>query len=125
MFPLPYCLLGVALLLPLSFLSAKTYIWTDVNGQKIEAAFVRSTADSVTISIDGQELDLPLDSLSAFSKALALKLKAELDSNTSPPPPKTYTLGRTCRAESSKPNLLKQPAQRLNYCGTVSPSSYR
>lgn len=88
MFPLPYCLLWVALLLPLSFLSAKTYIWTDVNGQKIEAAFVRSTADSVTISIDGQELDLPLDSLSAFSKALALKLKAELGSNTSPPPPK-------------------------------------
>ena len=58
MFPVPYVLLGVALLLPLSFLSAKTYIWTDTNGQQIEAEFVRSTADTLTISMQGQELDL-------------------------------------------------------------------
>ena len=73
MFPVPYVLLGVALLLPLSFLSAKTYIWTDTNGQQIEAEFVRSTADTLTISMQGQELDLPLNSLSVFSKALAIK----------------------------------------------------
>ena len=77
MFPIPYVLLAVALLLPLSFLSAKTYIWTDTNGQQIEAEFVRSTADTLTISMQGQELDLPLNSLSVFSKALAIKLRSE------------------------------------------------
>ena len=77
MFPLPYFFLGLATLLSLSFLSAKTYIWTDTNGQEIEAEFVRSTADTVTISMQGQELDLPLNSLSVFSKALAIKLRAE------------------------------------------------
>ena len=77
MFPLPFFLLGVALLLPLTFLSAKTYIWTDTNGQQIEAEFVRCGADTLTISIQGQELDLPINSLSAFSKALAIKLRSE------------------------------------------------
>jgi len=77
MFPVPYVLLGALLLLPLSFLSAKTYIWTDTNGQQIEAEFVRSSADTLTISMQGQELDLPLNSLSVFSKALAIKLRPE------------------------------------------------
>jgi len=77
MFPVPFVLLGVALLLPLSFISAKTYIWTDTNGQQIEAEFVRSTEDTLTISMQGQELDLPLNSLSVFSKALAIKLRSE------------------------------------------------
>jgi hypothetical protein len=77
MFPIHYFILGVALLLPLSFLSAKTYIWTDTNGQQIEAEFVRSTSDTLTISMHGQELDLPLNSLSVFSRALAIKLRSE------------------------------------------------
>jgi hypothetical protein len=77
MFPIPYILLGFVLLLPLSFLSAKTYIWTDTNGQQIEAEFVRCSADTLTISMQGQELDLPIGSLSAFSKALAIKLRSE------------------------------------------------
>ena len=77
MFPIPYFILGIALLVPLSFLSAKTYIWTDTNGQQIEAEFVRSTAETLTISLQGQELDLPLNSLSVFSKALAIKLRSE------------------------------------------------
>ena len=61
----------------LSLLSAKTYIWTDTNGQQIEAEFVRCSADTLTISMQGQELDLPINSLSAFSKALAIKLRTE------------------------------------------------
>lgn len=69
---------------------AKTYVWTDVNGQKIEAEFVRADASSVTISMEGQELDLPLDSLSAFSKALAIKLSKEASvSQTMPQPAQT------------------------------------
>ena len=54
MFPIPYALLGVALLLPLSLLSAKTSIWTDTNGQQIEAEFVHCSADTLTISMQGQ-----------------------------------------------------------------------
>lgn len=82
-------------------LYSKSYIWTDVNGQKIEAEFVRSSSSILTISIEGQELDLPLDSLSAFSKALALKL-----GNQNEPPtvqPKKYPWkdlqGRVIEAE--------------------------
>ena len=77
MYPIPHFLLGLALLLPLTFLSAKTYIWTDTNGQQIEAEFVRCSTDMLTISMQGQELDLPINSLSAFSKALAIKLRSE------------------------------------------------
>ena len=80
--------LGITVFSILPSLYSKSYIWTDVNGQKIEAEFVRSSSSILTISIEGQELDLPLDSLSAFSKALALKL-----GNQNEPPtvqPKKY-----------------------------------
>jgi len=69
---------------------AKTYVWTDLNGQKIEAEFVRADESTVTISMEGQELDLPLDSLSGFSKALAIKLRKEASvSQTMPQPAQT------------------------------------
>ena len=69
---------------------AKIYVWTDLNGQKIEAEFVRADESTVTISMEGQELDLPLDSLSGFSKALAIKLRKEASvSQTMPQPAQT------------------------------------
>lgn len=93
--------LGITVFSILPSLYSKSYIWTDVNGQKIEAEFVRSSSSILTISIEGQELDLPLDSLSAFSKALALKLR-----NQNEPPtvqPKKYPWkdlqGRVIEAE--------------------------
>ena len=96
-----FILLGVTVLFILPTLYSKSYIWTDVNGQKIEADFVRSSSSTLTISIEGQELDLPLDSLSAFSKALAIKL-----GNQNEPPavqPKKYPWkdlqGRVIEAE--------------------------
>ena len=96
-----FILLGVTVLFILPTLYSKSYIWTDVNGQKIEADFVRSSSSTLTISIEGQELDLPLNSLSAFSKALAIKL-----GNQNEPPavqPKKYPWkdlqGRVIEAE--------------------------
>ena len=93
--------LGITVFSILPSLYSKSYIWADVNGQKIEAEFVRSSSSILTISIEGQELDLPLDSLSAFSKALALKL-----GNQNEPPtvqPKKYPWkdlqGRVIEAE--------------------------
>lgn len=71
---------------------AKTYVWTDLNGQKIEAEFVRADESTVTISMEGQELDLPLDSLSGFSKALAIKLRKESKTSQSATPPALMTL---------------------------------
>ena len=102
MLPIPYFLLGIALLLPLYLLPAKTYIWTDANGQQIEAEFVRCSADMLTISMQGQELDLPINSLSAFSRALAIKLRTE--SSTSKEQPKavhswTDLQGRVIQAQ--------------------------
>ena len=93
--------LGITVISILPPLYSKSYIWTDVNGQKIEAEFVRSSSSTLTISIEGQELDLPLDSLSPFSKALAIKLR-----NQNEPPtvqPKKYPWkdlqGRVIEAE--------------------------
>ena len=42
---------------------------------------------TVTISMEGQELGLPLDSLSAFSKALAIKLRKESKTIQAATPP--------------------------------------
>jgi hypothetical protein len=78
--PLKSLLCLLLFLSPAYLVWAKTYVWTDLNGQKIEAEFVRADESIVTISMDGQELDLPLDSLSAFSKALAIKLRKEASS---------------------------------------------
>ena len=81
--------------------NGKLYTWTDVNGQKIEADFVRADQNSITISMEGQELVLPLDSLSAFSKALAIKLRSQSVVNDTKK--QTYdwqdTQGRIIRAE--------------------------
>ena len=56
-----FILLGITVLPTLPLLCAKSYIWTDINGQKIEADFVGANESTVTISMEGQELDLPLD----------------------------------------------------------------
>lgn len=81
--------------------SKQTYVWTDLNGQKIEAAFIRADESSVTISMEGVELALPLDSLSPFSKALAIKLRSQSGPNDAPPAVYDWkdSEGRVIRAE--------------------------
>ena len=85
--PLKSLLCLLLFLSPAYLVWAKTYVWTDLNGQKIEAEFVRADESTVTIFMEGQELDLPLDSLSAFSKALAIKLRKEASSGQTTPQP--------------------------------------
>ena len=82
-----FILLGITVSPALPLLCAKSYIWTDINGQKIEADFVGANESTVTISMEGQELDLPIDSLSAFSKALAIKLRKESKTIQTATPP--------------------------------------
>ncbi|MDA7920260.1 hypothetical protein N9B73_00770 [Verrucomicrobiales bacterium] len=49
--------------------------WTNQAGKTIEAVFVSGTADSVTIKMrNGKQFQIPLNSLSANSAALAAKL---------------------------------------------------
>ena len=49
------------------------YPWTDLNGRTLQAKFIKGNNTSVTIEWNGQRFDLPIDSLSDESKALAKK----------------------------------------------------
>ena len=47
--------------------------WTDLNGRTLQAKFIKGNNTSVTIEWNGQRFDLPIDTLSDESKALAKK----------------------------------------------------
>ena len=51
--------------------------WTDLNGRTLQAKFIKGNNTSVTIEWNGQRFDLPIDTLSDPSKALAKKFIQE------------------------------------------------
>ena len=51
----------------------KLHPWTDLNGRTLQAKFIQANEISVTIEWKGQRFDLPVDTLSDESKALAKK----------------------------------------------------
>jgi hypothetical protein len=53
--------------------SAELHPWTDLNGRTLQAKFIKGNNVSVTIEWNGQRFDLPMDTLSDQSKALAEK----------------------------------------------------
>jgi len=53
--------------------SAELHPWTDLNGRTLQAKFIKGNNTSVTIEWNGQRFDLPIDTLSDQSKALAKK----------------------------------------------------
>ena len=53
--------------------SAELHPWTDLNGRTLQAKFIKGNNASVTIEWNGQRFDLPMDTLSDQSKALAEK----------------------------------------------------
>ena len=53
--------------------SAELHPWTDLNGRTLQAKFIKGNNTSVTIEWNGQRFDLPMDTLSDQSKALAKK----------------------------------------------------
>ena len=59
------------LLLSFGLCSANVYPWTDLSGRTLQAKFLQVGGSAVTIEINGQPFDIPLDTLSAESKALA------------------------------------------------------
>ena len=54
--------------------AGKLHPWTDLKGRTLQAKFIKADGASVTIDWNGKRLDLPLNTLSPESKALALKL---------------------------------------------------
>ena len=57
--------------------SAELHSWTDMNGRTLQAKFIKGNNTSVTIEWNGQRFDLPIDTLSDPSKALAKKFIQE------------------------------------------------
>ncbi len=54
----------------------KLYDWTDTSGRTIQASFVSSTAQSVTLEVNGKQTTLPHSMFNDASQALAEKLGA-------------------------------------------------
>ena len=53
--------------------STELHPWTDLNGRTLQAKFIKGNNTSVTIEWNGQRFDLPIDTLSDESMALAKK----------------------------------------------------
>ena len=105
--------------------SAELHPWTDLNGRTLQAKFIKGNNTSVTIEWNGQRFDLPMDTLSVQSKALAKKFIQK--SNGSPESDSEAqqwkdTSGRTIQAKFIKSDKL---TVTLNWNGktTVLPLS--
>ena len=59
----------------------KLYDWTDTSGRTIQASFVSSTWQSVTLEVKGNQTTLPLSIFNEASQALAEKLGASKRDN--------------------------------------------
>ena len=105
--------------------SGELHPWTDLNGRTLQAKFIQGNDSSVTIEWNGQRFDLPINTLSDQSKALAKKFiengmgsqKAEVDVHEW-----KDTAGRTIQAKFIKSDKL---TVTLNWNGkaTVLPLS--
>ena len=76
---------------------ANLYPWTDLDGRTLQARFIKSDQKNLTIDVNGQPFDIPINTLSPESKALATMLHAQQK-----PAKKLYdwtdTSGRTIQA---------------------------
>ena len=96
------------LLLSFGLCSANVYPWTDLSGRTLQAKFLQVGGSAVTIEINGQPFDIPLDTLSAESKALATMLQAQQKKTSVKQYDWTDTSGRTIQA-----GFVKSTAQSL------------
>ena len=56
---------------------ANLYPWTDLDGRTLQARFVKLDQKNLTIDVNGQPFDIPINTLSPESKALATMLQAQ------------------------------------------------
>ena len=84
---------------------ANIYPWTDLNGRTLQAKFLQSSGTAVTIEVNGQPFDIPLNTLSPESKALATLLQAQQKKPTMKQYDWTDTSGRTIKAGFVKATL--------------------
>lgn len=71
--------------------AVKQYDWTDTSGRTIRAGFVKSTPQSVTLDVNGNQTTLPLSMFNDASQALAEKLGGSLPSQGNQPQPPSLT----------------------------------
>lgn len=64
--------------------SGDIHSWTDVKGRTLFARFVRADENKVTLNLKGQDMDVPLTSLSEKSRALAAELRKKAAPPASP-----------------------------------------
>lgn len=85
-------------LLALQNIWANLYPWTDSSGRTLQAKFLQADQDTLTIEVNGQPFEIPVNTLSPESKALAVMLQAQ----QAKPSVKLYdwtdTSGRTIKA---------------------------
>jgi len=98
------------------------HAWTDVQGRTLQASFVKSDGVIVTIKWNGQNVPIPLASLSPVSQALAQKLAQAKAPPSAPNPVQmnswTDTQGRTLQATFIKADAT---TVTLNWNGRVVP----
>ena len=98
------------------------HAWTDAQGRTLQASFVKSDGVNVTIKWNGQNVPIPLASLSPVSQALAQKLAQAKATPSSPNPGQmhswTDTQGRTLQATFIKADAT---TVTLNWNGRVVP----
>ena len=89
---------------------AKIYPWTDLQGRTLQATFIKLDESSVTINWNGQNIPIPLNSLSDESRNLAKKLAAEAAFSSVKPAgqlhPWTDLQGRTLQAKFIKADSI-------------------
>ena len=95
----------VLLLLSFGLCSANVYPWTDLNGRTLQAKFLQASGTAVTIEVNGQPFDIPINTLSQESKALATLLQAQQKKPTMKQYDWTDTSGRTIKAGFVKATL--------------------
>ena len=97
----------------------KLHPWTDLKGRTLQAKFIKADGASVTIDWNGKRFDLPLNTLSPESKALAAKLGGGSPFGSSPASgihPWTDLKGRTLQARFLKADAT---SVSINWNGQV------
>ena len=79
----------------------KQFDWTDTSGRTIQAGFVKSTAQSLTLDVNGNQTTLPLSMFNDASQALAEKLGGQAKSTQAQVPQPSSTTNSSLKIDLS------------------------
>ena len=92
-------LLTTLLLWSSAWIYGNIYPWTDADGRTLQAEFIEVKGNTLNINLNGQPFQIPMDSLSEESKALAAMLQKQKGKNKKELHDWTDNSGRTIKAE--------------------------